>query len=240
LQVEGLLRSERLRADIRTVSGISEQDVEEELLGISQNGNVSNFIAHTTRSVNANPHVLLAYGWVLYMALFAGGRHLRASLQNAGSDFWKISRGVSPLQQSKDRTAPDSIEGGKWESEGHAPRQTQGLEFFHFPGEEDGEDIKRNFKRCFTEAEALLSDREEDDIVCEARHIFAFLVELIDELDQKQLSRRQDAPPKDQSVDVSGALSRAGIPAVNINVKLGQSVALSSLLAFLVWCLIGR
>jgi heme oxygenase len=232
LQVEGLLRSERLRADIRTLSGIPDQDVEEELQAISQNGKVSNFIAHTTRSVNANPHVLLAYAWVLYMALFAGGRHLRASLQNAGSNFWEISRGVFPLQQSKDRTTPSPIEGGK--------RESEGLAFFHFPGEEDGEDIKRNFKRCFTEAEALLSDREKDDIVCEAQHIFAFLVELIGELDQKQLLRRQDAPPKDQSVGVSGALSRAGIPAVNINVKLGQCLALSSLLAFLVWCSIGR
>jgi hypothetical protein len=67
--------------------------------------------------------------------------------------------------------------------------------FFHFPGDEDG-DIKRCFKRCFTKAEALLSDQEKDDIVCEAQYIFAFLVELIGEMDHEQLSRRQNALPK--------------------------------------------
>ncbi|RDW85558.1 hypothetical protein BP5796_03883 [Coleophoma crateriformis] len=170
LHLPGLQRSRRLRADIKVLSGLSEQEVKEILHKISLHVRTSEFITHLTISVGAKPHVLLAYAWVMYMALFAGGRHLRAFLYNAGTDFWTRSPGQPPEKMPQSHTAP-------------GPAVAPGLRFFQFPGEEDGEDIKRQFKERFAESETLLSHAEKHDIVQEAQHIFAFMVDLIGELD---------------------------------------------------------
>ena len=58
-----------------------------------------------------------------------------------------------------------------------------GLQFFNFLGDEDGEDIKREFKKRITEAEILLTSREKEDIIGEAESIFRFMVEMVGELD---------------------------------------------------------
>jgi len=58
-----------------------------------------------------------------------------------------------------------------------------GLQFFNFVGDEDGEDIKIEFKKRITEAELLLTQGEKKDIIAEAHHIFKFMVELIGDLD---------------------------------------------------------
>ncbi|KAG7002431.1 hypothetical protein G7Y79_00027g061230 [Physcia stellaris] len=50
-----------------------------------QNGpNLQAFTTHIHASLAARPHLLLAYTWTLYLALFAGGRHLRAQLHDSG------------------------------------------------------------------------------------------------------------------------------------------------------------
>ena len=46
------------------------------------------FLSRIKQSVRARPHVLLAYAWVFYMALFSGGRVLRGLLEGAGEEFW--------------------------------------------------------------------------------------------------------------------------------------------------------
>ncbi len=46
------------------------------------------FLAHIRYSVARRPHVLIAYAWVFYMALFSGGRWIRAQLHGAGERFW--------------------------------------------------------------------------------------------------------------------------------------------------------
>ena len=58
--------------------------------------------------------MLLAYAWVLYMALFSGGRFIRATLESAGTDgFWhrKASHSPTPgeqqLQLQEDRSGGD-------------------------------------------------------------------------------------------------------------------------------------
>jgi hypothetical protein len=56
-------------------------------------------------------------------------------------------------------------------------------QFFHFPGLEDGEDIKREFKKRVVEIDLLLSDTEKDEIVEEAQHIFVFMVGIVGDLD---------------------------------------------------------
>jgi len=194
------LRSERLESDIKTLSGRAEEEIKEQLHNISQSGITSKFIAHTTKAVIANPHVLLAYTWVLYMALFSGGRYLRASLQKAGPAFWSKSPSYTSLDQPRKNSFQSerprvfeeidpshmntSWDRTKSSSESLAPGSTQGLQFFHFDGEEDGEDIKREFKTRFAEADILLSEGEKDDIIQEAQHIFIYMIEMVGELDR--------------------------------------------------------
>ncbi|PVH89961.1 heme oxygenase-like protein [Cadophora sp. DSE1049] len=99
LRLPGLLRAGRLLADIRTLTNTPDHQISAQLRAISHSGPLAEFLQHTKTSVEANPHVLLAYAWVLYMALFSGGRYLRAALIEAGGQgdtFW--SRESSPVR----------------------------------------------------------------------------------------------------------------------------------------------
>jgi len=134
------------------------------------------FLEHIKKSVSKNPHVILAYTWILYMALFSGGRYIRATLKNAGKDFWMQKPMPMSLQSAENHNlAPENNERtGK-----------EGLEFFNFPGVEDGEDIKQEFKRRFCEVEKELDQRQKEEIVQEAQKIFHFLLDMMGELDQR-------------------------------------------------------
>jgi len=174
--------------------------VQAQLEAVAQSGKLAAFIAHTKKSVEANPHVLLAYAWVLYMALFSGGRYLRASLQEAGglgTTFWV--RSPSPVRQEcitndRARRRPSSASHLPVD---HHPRRSAtlseptgskplipGLQFFHFLGDEDGEDIKMEFKRRVNETSPLLTGAEEEDIIKEGQIIFEFMVDMVAELDR--------------------------------------------------------
>ncbi|KAM3083649.1 hypothetical protein ACMFMG_002235 [Clarireedia jacksonii] len=198
LQLPGLLRSGRLRADIRTLTDTPEHEIEEQLKLVANGGQLAEFIAHTKQSVKKNPHVLLAYAWVLYMALFSGGRYLRASLKTAGGfeDFW--NRDPSPVRpysvtREAQNFTPPSTAAADEELRSSARQQTrsnchqmmkkQGLSFFDFVGGEDGEDIKREFKKRIAEAEVLLTEAEKADVIKEAQEIFSFMVMIVSDLD---------------------------------------------------------
>ncbi|TVY48606.1 Heme-binding protein [Lachnellula occidentalis] len=209
LLLPGLPRADRLRADIQILTGKSEQKIDEELKAISQDGELAKFIAHTKQSVKKNPHVLVAYAWVLYMALFSGGRYLRASLKAAGGmgqNFWDrepspvrphaITRAELEVQEAgvvftepSDIWSPPEKRSGRGRkrahsrSDGDIPKITPGLLFFDFIGDADGEDIKLEFKKRIAEAELLLTPGEKDDIIAEAQDIFRFMLQLIGELD---------------------------------------------------------
>jgi hypothetical protein len=134
------------------------------------------------------------------MALFSGGRYLRASLQKAGPAFWSKSPSFASLNQAPKNSFQSERPRGfeeidpshmkcssdrtKSSSESPSLGSTKGLQFFHFDGEEDGEDIKREFKARFAEADLLLSEREKDDIIQEAQHIFTYMIEMVGELDR--------------------------------------------------------
>ena len=184
------------------MTGTPDHKIDEQLDAVSQNGHLAAFIAHTKASVEANPHVLLAYAWVLYMALFSGGRYLRAALQSASSvprpDFWtRDPRPCVPtpspppppppatLRALKNPPTPTSprTPRPKTRSETSASKQVPGLQFFNFASDEDGEDIKLEIKKRITEAEILLTAGEKGDIISEAEEIFKFLVEMVEELD---------------------------------------------------------
>jgi len=157
LRLPGLLRAGRLRADIRALTGTPEHKIGEQLNAVSKSGRLAEFIAHTKKAVEANPHVLLAYAWVLYMALFSGGRYLRAFLKEAGGtgvDFWtrdpspvrpySITRDASPRRGSISGTTglaavrpsvrPRSRTRSR--SESVASKMVPGMSFFNFGGEE--------------------------------------------------------------------------------------------------------
>ncbi|RDW88505.1 hypothetical protein BP6252_00537 [Coleophoma cylindrospora] len=185
---------------------MSGHELDEHLKAVAQNAKLAAFIAHTTRSVEKNPHVLLAYGWVLYMAIFSGGRYIRAALQDAGGPeggFW--ARESSPIKpcsatvqsvhtrpqsgpsqsntsRLSTRTQSHSEDREKQQSES-AARNAASLQFFNFSGDEDGEDIKRDFKKRMIEADSLLTPGEKEDIITEAQHIFGFMIDMVDELD---------------------------------------------------------
>jgi len=191
-----------------------------QLAAVAQKGKLAEFLAHTKRSVDANPHVLLAYSWVLYMALFSGGRYLRASLKEAGGTgpkFW--DRDPSPVRpysitQQDPARRRGSMSHKDVESDKDTPLRSSarsrsrtrsdtstaelvpGMQFFNFSGDSDGEDIKTLFKARLTEAEVLLTEGEKEDIVDEAQHIFNFMVALISDLDAVMGTKDSDLATK--------------------------------------------
>lgn len=205
LQIPGLPRADRLRQDIRILTGTRSQEVEIQLAAVANQGRLADFIAHTKMSVDANPHVLVAYAFVLYMAMFAGGRQLRMVLKKAGGEgqkFW--DRDPSPVRpysitqedttrrrssrsdysDTKGKEAPPRASSrSRARTEARAAEITPGMQFFNFAGDADGEDIKKLFKARITKAEILLSDGEKEDIVKEAVHIFDFMILLVGDLD---------------------------------------------------------
>jgi heme oxygenase len=191
-----------LRDDIRALTGTPESEIEKQLDTLSRNGRLAAVITHTRRSVDSNPHVLLAYTWVLYLALFSGGRYLRAALAEAGgarAEFWERDPSpVRPYSVTKDtpyrrrciksdcnshNTTQSSGRSKSRSESGALKMSTPGLQFFNFAGDEDGENIKLEFKKRFKEVEALLTSGEKEDIITEAEYIFKFMVEIVNELD---------------------------------------------------------
>lgn len=181
--------------------------IEAQLQDTAQTGALAEFLAHTKAAVEANPHVLLAYAWVLYMALFSGGRYLRAALNEAGglgSSFWEQTPS-SPQASSTNPPSPSPIPprissrpparsrqfhsepGPHTDAEPIIPttplKLTPGLSFFSFIGTQDGTDIKNEFKSRIAEAEILLTAGEKEDIIAEAQHIFTYMIALVNQLD---------------------------------------------------------
>ncbi|KAG9236589.1 hypothetical protein BJ875DRAFT_217998 [Amylocarpus encephaloides] len=181
LHIPSLLRARVLRDDIYSLTRTSPEVVDEQLRRISSQGNLAEFVSHMNKSIRDRPHVLLAYAWVLYMALFSGGRILRGVLQDAsgsGTEFW--GRELSPVKPedilSQSVTSP-------LKRRSRLQMNTDGLGFFSFPGSQDGEDLKVDFKKRYAEIELRLTPEEKEEIVAEAQEIFKFMLGLITDLD---------------------------------------------------------
>jgi heme oxygenase len=188
LYFPGLVRSSRLRSDLRALTGWQESDVEDHLNVVAESGRLGEFISHIKRSVDQNPHVVLAYAWVLYMAIFSGGRFIRATLEASGSaEFWaSMSDTDSP---GTDAASPP-------------------LDFFRFNTAEDGEDLKLEFKRRLIESGSLLTSRERAAVVKEAISIFDNMILLVTQLDVVCGTDLVDDDPAGLSSRVSAAGSR--------------------------------
>lgn len=126
---------------------------------------------------------MVAYAWVMYMALFNGGRWIRKQLIQARDSSWDLSE-VEDDTTTRDPFIVELV--------------PTGLEFWHFPGPADGEDVKIEFKTCLAEVESLLTPAERSDIVNEAIYIFQRCALLVKELDEviaeQQLDERVPVP----------------------------------------------
>ncbi|KAI0145234.1 hypothetical protein GGR57DRAFT_307573 [Xylariaceae sp. FL1272] len=174
LHFEDLQRSRTLQKDLMSLTHWSLPTLEDQLARAAESPVLEKFLEHIVNSTQSSPHILIAYAWVLYMALFSGGRFIRAALEDTDADFWKT--------RSSHRTAhhvlplcllgPDACT---------APRP---FSFYRFhPKTTDGEDLKQAFKKRLAESEELLTDSERNDIVREAINIFDFMLQIVTELD---------------------------------------------------------
>ncbi|KAK0615979.1 hypothetical protein B0T17DRAFT_619558 [Bombardia bombarda] len=242
LRLPGLERSSSLRADIRAITGWPDDVVDEQIKAVSAEetgGRLGQFVAHIKRSVNRHPHVLLAYAWVLYMALFSGGRLIRAALETAGHEFWSTTAEPMPPSMracEKPIAVSSSTTSGQGEDESdETPSPTSStsndnannatstlpLAFFRFATPLDGEDLKLEFKKRLVDAEARLWTDEWDHIVQEAHCIFDNMILLIAQLDG--VFSNHCAPPTTPN-SLNG---RANLPVPRLGGRLRDSVALA-------------
>ncbi|KAF3046943.1 heme oxygenase [Didymella heteroderae] len=159
LRPRGLVRSGRLKKDLEYLLDLHSTDLEV-LLAKYPGDKAAAFCTHIRKSVSEKPWTLVAYAWCFYMAIFSGGRWIRAGLLRAGDGFW-------PPQIPEDGI----------------PLAERGLGFWHFPGFHDGDDIKAEFKLRLEEAEHLFTDDQRVDVIEEAKNIFQMCAEVVYELD---------------------------------------------------------
>lgn len=192
LYLPGLVRSQELQKDVISLTGWSSHTVAEHLDDAGESPVLGEFIQHIQHVVGERPHVLLAYAWVLYMALFSGGRIIRAALEKVDANFWIPASAHLASPRMKPRSATTNT----------TTKAVGGpLNFFSFTtttlGDDDvgaggggggggagnDEDLKTTFKQRLAGSEGMLTTDERDDIVQEARSIFAYMVRLVSELD---------------------------------------------------------
>jgi heme oxygenase len=121
--------------------------------------------AHILSLTTAKPHVLVAYTWVMYMAIFSGGRWIRSQLASAEPEFWTSHTNAGPALAEK------------------TPLGMPGFSFLSFEGEEDGEDIKVEYKKRLAEGEGLLTTQEREDIMEASQELFERCIGVVKKLD---------------------------------------------------------
>ncbi|TQV98956.1 hem oxygenase-like, multi-helical [Cordyceps javanica] len=186
LQLPGLARGGCLRADIQALTGWSDHVVESQLEIASRAAPLAAMIDHMERSIQKKPLLLVTYTYIMYMALFAGGRFIRATLEATGDDFWQTP--LAPIKPTMQPCIPtpnfqNEIDNGLQASADTHKCHPLPLSFFHFDTPHDGEDLKLEFKRRVRICEAALEPEEIDDIVQEATNIFEHITSIVQQLD---------------------------------------------------------
>ena len=200
IRVPGLERSASLHRDLVALTGWSLHTVTEHLDDAAESPVLAEFLHHIRHAVASRPHVLVAYAWVLYMALFSGGRVIRAALERTDPNFW-VPASASASTSSRQRKAAGDVRGPlRFLSFGATPDEDEEVEEDEdedqngevdehdgsaSAGEEDsGEALKATFKTRLSEVEGLLTAEERAEAVDEALNIFVFMVRLVAELDE--------------------------------------------------------
>lgn len=190
MHIAKLQRSRRLERDLKCLlpvtylqalssAGANKTENDSETLPY-----LGTFIAHIYESLSKKPHVHLAYTWVFYMALFSGGRYIRAKLQSAGDDFW-----CTTFASNTSATLA-TVELGDTEEHMTVP-----LSFWKFCGSTDGEDLKAEYKRYVLEIEPALTAAECEDIISEAVDIMKRLIVLVCEIEAVITDGEADIKP---------------------------------------------
>jgi hypothetical protein len=173
----GLIRSVRVKKDLECLMGLHPTDLEV-LLAKYPGDKVADFCAHIRKTVHEKPWTLVSYAWCFYMAVFSGGRWIRAELLRAGPEFWQMA----DLKEK-------------------ASLSERGLSFWNFPGVFDGEDIKLEFKAHLAAAETLFTPDERVDIIEEAKNIFQLCASLVEELDVMVVTYAKDQEAVQRNLD---------------------------------------
>ena len=176
LFIPPLLRTARLKEDLATLLHLSPQEVDNNLHVAQASPHLNAFINHITLIIKQKSHIIIAYTWVMYMALFNGGRWIRTQLTSARDSSWTRS--------NFDTNSPKAENSHE-----------QGLSFWHFPGPRDGEDIKNDFKSHLDEVENQLTLEERQDIIDEAKVVFENCALLVEELDGILAAKQRAIPP---------------------------------------------
>lgn len=172
LRLPGLTRSERLRQDLKYLSRRTGIDPNR------QSHAQRRIVKRIRRSLNRKPHTMVAYAWILYMALFSGGRVIRQILLRAGPQFWE-----GDSDASQDGT-------GQIEKSQASVLERQGLSFLYFDDGKDGNELKVSFKSRLAEAEACLTEQERQDILDAAVALFDDCIALVRILDYEVGAQR--------------------------------------------------
>ena len=168
LRPAGLLRSERIRADLRHLRDVAGSKV----FDVPTAG--EEWLFQMRALMRTHPHVLVAFAWVMYMAIFSGGRWIRHELAKAGAGFWT----------NQPETFYD-------EKGGQAPLlELPGFTFLSFDGKQDGADIKALFKSRLEKGDVLLTEQEKREIVDVSQQLFDHCIFLVRHLDQMVMRQK--------------------------------------------------
>ena len=170
LYMPELLRTQSLKDDLSCLLRKPLDAVDDDFATL-ESPHIQAFVEHFEKRCASNPHVLVAYAWVFYMALFNGGRWIRAQLLAAQQGAWS--------GYLRDKEALSTTQSG--------------LSFWYFPGDNEGEETKTEFKARLAEVGSLLTTEQREDIVDEACTIFEYCELLVKELDE--VIAAQPRPP---------------------------------------------
>ncbi|KAK2753176.1 heme oxygenase [Arachnomyces sp. PD_36] len=227
-----LLRSAKLRSDLRAL-GIPEDQNWSHTQRLSREKKINSktkkpedeesmrdnaatkFAQHITITTRVSPHLLLAYTWIMYMALFNGGRWIHGKLEEGGADFW------DPLLASDDQDSDTNLDRDPTFKNTH-------LSFWSFPtsasnATDNSEVIKSTFRTRFLAAEMLLTEHERNQVIDETIEIFRRCSDIVNEIDL-EVARgafRESRYPSTHSSSSSSAKSNSsstitGIPSITI------------------------
>ncbi|KAK4059830.1 uncharacterized protein Triagg1_10979 [Trichoderma aggressivum f. europaeum] len=196
LKIPQLFRSDILRADIKSMTGWSDDVLDNQIDVIKRKGKLSAFISHIKQIIPEEPHTLIAYSYNLFMALFAGGRFIRASFEKAGDEFWEtVPRPIKPtMEPCRPRsTDPSPLEPTCELAETSRYYQAP-LRFWRFNTAQDGEDLKRDYKEVLLRWEGELSPKERNDIVRESVIILDNIESIVGHLDSMFAEEQEEKP----------------------------------------------
>ncbi|KAF2670226.1 heme oxygenase-like protein [Microthyrium microscopicum] len=185
LRPNGLARTDRLIRDIAILVGISRDEVPA-FLEKHQSDSSTLFTQHIEAAVAEKPQLLIAYAFVMYMAIFSGGRWIRSVLAAPGASFWATSEkpGSPPASPALSPTSSVHEKLRTFTAAQQERFEAAGLSFWFWSGMNDGVDIKAEFKRRLDSFESVLTEEMRQDVIEEAKEIFIRCEGLVGELDE--------------------------------------------------------